>query len=155
MSEQLFLSKELNTIISFIEKGESLNKDISMASVKWHLQHCLLVINKVLAAVEASDPEHFKNKFNFNRSLIFMLNSIPRGKGKAPKQVRPDGDISRKSIESNIAKARAHLKNLNTLDKNAYFNHPFFGDLNVKNTKRFLKLHTKHHLKIIKDILRD
>ena len=153
MSELHFLNEELNRLASFTDKGDSIDKSISMASVKWHLQHTLIVINKIIPAVEASDPKQFKPTFNFKRHLIFSLNKIPRGKGKAPKQVRPDGDISKEGIEKEIEKARGYLLKLNELDKNAFFNHPLFGDLNLKNTKRFLRLHTVHHLKIIEDIV--
>lgn len=153
MPEQPFLNKELKTIASLIDKGETVNKKVSMASVKWHLQHTLMVINKVIPAVVASDPKTFKSKFNLKRSILFTLNKIPRGKGKAPEQVRPDGDISKESIETHLATARENLAQLDTLDKNAYFQHFLFGDLNIKNTKRFLVLHTNHHLKIINDIL--
>ena len=41
---------------------------------------------------------------------------------------------------------------LETLNANSYFKHPYFGDLNLKKTLWFLNLHTNHHLKIIKDI---
>ncbi len=153
MSDKPFLEKELKTIASLIDKGEILNKNISMASVKWHLQHSLLVINKVISAIMASDPETFKSEFNFKRSLVFFLNKIPRGKGKAPKQVLPDDNISKESIEKELDKLRANLVELNTLDKNAYFHHPYFGNLNLKHTKRFLQIHTNHHLKIVEDIL--
>ena len=48
--------------------------------------------------------------------------------------------------------AKNSLVDLETLNANSYFTHPYFGDLNLKKTIWFLNLHTNHHLKIIKDI---
>jgi hypothetical protein len=153
MTGKHFLDKELRSITSLTNKGDVLNKNVSMATVSWHLQHSLMVINKICEAIQASDPKKFKGKFNLKRSIVFSLNKIPRGKGKSPKQVRPDENISKLSIEKHMTEAHKNLITLETLHKNAYFQHPFFGDLNLKNTKRFLRLHTRHHLKIIEDIL--
>lgn len=43
-------------------------------------------------------------------------------------------------------------KKIEHFDKNAFFEHPLFGVLNKKDTMKFLKMHTTHHLKIIQDI---
>jgi hypothetical protein len=57
-----------------------------------------------------------------------------------------------KSPELTFRKIKNSLVDLETLNANSYFTHPYFGDLNLKKTIWFLNLHTNHHLKIIKDI---
>jgi hypothetical protein len=47
-----------------------------------------------------------------------------------------------------------NLESFNDLEKNSFFIHPLFKQLNKKQTIKFLKLHTNHHFKIIKDILK-
>jgi hypothetical protein len=42
---------------------------------------------------------------------------------------------------------------LETISKDRYFTHPFFGDLTLNQTINFLEIHTKHHLEIIEDII--
>lgn len=35
-----------------------------------------------------------------------------------------------------------------------FFKHPYFGNLNVKDAIKMLKLHTRHHIDIINDIIK-
>ena len=51
----------------------------------------------------------------------------------------------------NTYQAITYLKDC---EANQYFMHPFFGQLNKKQTIKFLEIHTEHHLKIIRDILK-
>ena len=50
--------------------------------------------------------------------------------------------------------ALSHTRMIKKAHHNAYFRHLIFGYLNKKRTIRFLQIHTAHHLKIIKDILK-
>ena len=46
------------------------------------------------------------------------------------------------------------MENFENLDDHQYFTHPIFKNLNKKQTIKFLKLHTNHHIKIVNDILK-
>ena len=107
----------------------------------------------LLSAVERSNPKDYKWKFNFVRTYIFVKNEIPRGKAKAPKSVVPEEIITKDDILLKIEKAKEKIANLKNLPRKANFNHPYFGNLNLKQTIKFLNLHIEHHLKIINDIL--
>jgi hypothetical protein len=39
------------------------------------------------------------------------------------------------------------------VSKDHFFEHPYFGKLKLKETIRFLEIHTTHHLSIIEDIV--
>ena len=86
--------------------------------------------------------------------IVDVLNKIPRGKVKAPKSVQPEGTISQETLALTLKNLKHNLANWDQLDKNAYFQHPFFDELNKKATEKFLVLHTNHHFKIINDILK-
>ena len=144
----------LNNLEAQIENYSSLNKAISEGNIGWHIVHSCLVINSVCGAVVKSDALKFIKKFSFKAFLVLLLNSFPRGKAKAPSFTMPSEELSPTSILKSIQAARASIEALSKADKNQYFTHPIFGDLNTSQTFKFLAVHTNHHLKIIKDIVK-
>ena len=144
----------LNNLEAQIDNYSSLNKAISEGNVGWHIVHSCLVINSVCGAVLKSDASKFIKKFSFKAFLVLLLNSFPRGKAKAPSFTMPSEELSPTSILKSIQAARASIEALSKADKNQYFTHPIFGDLNTGQTFKFLGVHTNHHLKIIKDIVK-
>ena len=127
---------------------------ISAANVGWHIDHCLLVFVRIITAMETSDPSLYKSSFNLRKLLVYTLNKIPRGRAKAPKIVQPTGDIIPDKLMANIDAAFKKIKALNNLQRHHHFDHPYFGKLNLKETNKFLAIHTNHHLKIINDIMK-
>jgi len=147
------LSKLIKSLEEKIPMMDAANTQISSAKVGWHIQHSLMVINSIINGLKQSDPNTYQWKFNLNKTLIFTLGKIPRGKGKAPKVVQPKEEITQATLLESVEKANISVAELNHVQKNQYFLHPYFGHLNLKPTIKFLKIHTKHHLKIINDIL--
>jgi hypothetical protein len=148
------LHKLLNQLESDISSFDKVNLAVSSGSVGWHIEHSLKTIDQIVTACKNSNPSNYQWRFNFNRFLILTLaKKIPRGKAKAPKIVRPEGEISSETLGLSLSKVKENLMDWKDLDKNTHFPHPFFGILNKKETANFLALHTKHHLMIIKDIL--
>lgn len=152
MKKLLALITEMENYISSHEKT---NPTVSNATVGWQIAHSLKVINTIIDALKLSNPTAYKWKFNKMRFVLMLIGKIPRGKAKAPKAVQPSEEITTESLKEQMEKVRSKLQNWNSIDKNAHFPHPYFGDLNKKTTIKFLGLHTNHHLKIIKDILKD
>ncbi|MFT6065240.1 MAG: hypothetical protein ACJAQX_001109 [Polaribacter sp.] len=148
------LSKEFSFIKDFIKFKERENLSVSKASVGWHLDHSLKVINSVCATLGVSNANDYKKEFNGLRILTFTLGFFPRGKAKSPKRVLPPAIIKKKDIENQLEEAIKNIASIQELQENQYFTHPLFKQLNKKQTVRFLKLHTNHHLKIIRDILK-
>jgi hypothetical protein len=148
------LSKEFSFIKDFIKFKERENLSVSKASVGWHLDHSLKVINSVCATLRVSNANDYKKEFNGLRILTFTLGFFPRGKAKSPKRVLPPAIIKKKDIENQLEEAIKNIASIQELQENQYFTHPLFKQLNKKQTVRFLKLHTNHHLKIIRDILK-
>lgn len=148
------LQQQILQLENHISKLEKTNPKVSNSTVGWQIDHCLLVINGVASQLEISNPNECKPKWNFNKLYVFITGKIPRGKIRAPKGVTPVSVATTEELTSKIELAKANILKFSTLPKNAFFTHPFFKDLNVKQTEKFLEIHTKHHLKIIEDILR-
>ncbi len=149
-----YLQKELKEMESYFPKKDTLKEAVSRSDVAWHLSHSLMVIAGICDTIQKTDPSKYNYAFNMNRFIVFSLRHIPRGRGKAPKIVRPKENITLEQLQQQLKQTRKELENFDALDKNAYFKHPYFGLLNKANTMKFLKIHTKHHLKIMRDILK-
>jgi len=130
------------------------NHAISEASVGWHLEHSLLVIKQITATVAQSEPKLYKSKFNVKRFVVFLTKTIPRGKAKAPKVVIPSEEITLETLQESLKNTYGAITYLKDCEERQYFMHPFFGQLNKKQTIQFLAIHTEHHLKIVRDILK-
>lgn len=149
--------QKINDLILELENNISnftkINNAVSNASTGWHIEHCLVIFSRVISALESSNPDDYKSKFNFKRSLLFFTNTIPRGKVKAPNVALPEGEFTELSLKEHLEKVKLKISRINSLPKNSFFAHPFLNDLNVKQTQKFFVLHTTHHLKIIRDIV--
>jgi hypothetical protein len=145
------LIKELESYIAVKDKR---NNSVSTSDIAWQIDHSLKVFNLVSETLVNSDLELYSAKFNKWRLLLFTIGYFPRGKVKAPKFVRPPEVILTEDLVSQFQLAYQNINNIKLANKNAHFKHFIFGVLNKNRTIRFLQIHTKHHLKIIRDILK-
>jgi hypothetical protein len=149
----MLLEKKINDLEQKIDHSDKLATNISEKAVDWHIDHSLKVIIAVVNALQNSDLGNYKWKFNLIRTYIFTVGYIPRGKGKAPKSVLPADHIIKENLLLQFKEAKNQIKIIESLPSKSNFKHPYFGILNLKMTTKFLNIHTKHHLKIINDII--
>jgi len=142
------------TIEKHLNHLETANTTVSHVSIGWHIDHSLKVINSISNALTTSNPSDYKNTLSLIAKVLLLFKYIPRGKGKAPKQVLPPKKITLQEIETQLSDAKVNIKAISNLDKNAHFNHPYFGNMRRDTAVKFIKMHTNHHLKIVRDILR-
>ncbi|MFP3940431.1 MAG: DinB family protein [Thermoanaerobaculia bacterium] len=88
--------------------------------------------------------------------VLLPLGWIPRGVGKAPPTARPEG-IDPAEVAEALRRARERVETLRpSLDEIAAADgrasHPVFGGLTPAQWVRFLWMHHRHHLKIVRDI---
>lgn len=133
---------------------EAANVKVSEREVAWHIAHSLKVIYQISGAIQHSDPQQYRWQFNKTRSIVFLMNQIPRGKAKSPQSVIPSEDMTPAEFEQEFEKAKAAVLALDHLEAKKFFKHPIFGMLDLKRSKKFIAMHTQHHLKIIDDIIK-
>lgn len=148
------LQRLINQLEYYIPEFEKSNTTVSHSTIGWQIDHSLLVINGVINELKNSNPDNYQWKFNRIRLLLQITNTIPRGKVRVPKAVKPIDVASIEDLTAKLNLAKKNISDMQQLPAKSYFTHPFFGDLKLKSAIWFLKLHTNHHLKIIKDILK-
>ncbi len=151
MKELQKLLDQLETQIIHFDKSKF---SISKSNVGWHIEHTLLTLSAITNSLANSNPKDYKWKFNFIRVIVLTMKKIPRGRANAPKVVQPKENYNIDSLKLHLSKTKATIEELNSMAENKYFKHPVFGNIKLKQTIRFLEIHTRHHLDIIKDILK-
>lgn len=137
---------------------------VSKWSIVQHLDHILLVNGSVLRNIGRILGETGENVENTGRPswlgvLVLVSGRIPRGKGRAPDAVIPPSQPQRGEVRTSTEKSKQQLDALrsqaNALGRQrGRIRHFVFGELNAAQWLRFASIHTRHHLRIIRDVLR-
>ena len=147
------LLKYVKELESKIPNQEDYNAEISKSNVGWHIEHILLTNKMILEAVEKSNPANYSWSFKLSRIVVFTMNKIPRGRAKAPKVVFPK-TYDEQTLLEHLKIVTEKIQGLENMSSDKYFDHPYFGNLRLNKTIKFLEIHTKHHLEIINDIIK-
>ena len=148
------LENLISNLESKIAHCDISNLEVSKSTVGWQIDHSLRVVNAIILQLKNSNQNDYKWQFNFKRLLVFSLNKIPRGKGTAPKSVQCYEKIIEQNLVILIEISKKLISELDSLPIKSNFKHPYFGVLNLKQSIKFLNIHTNHHLKIVNDILK-
>ncbi len=130
------------------------NINVSQSNIGWHIMHSCLVITSVTKSILKSSPANFKGKFSWKTFIVLFWAKFPRGKAKAPSFTQPEGAYTLEMVLEHIKEARKSAQLLLSANKKQYFTHPIFGDLALSAAIRFLYVHSYHHEKIIRDIVK-
>lgn len=143
----------LDKLRNYVSSYDLCQPSISASPVGWHIEHLLLVIDAITHRLAQPKKENFKSSFSLRRFIVFTTGNIPKGRAKAPEAVRPKGDITKDSLMQHFIETEKKISGWNTMEGHQYFEHPYFGHLKLKKAIRFLEIHTKHHLKIVEEIV--
>jgi hypothetical protein len=119
-----------------------------------HINHMLKVLGAIAGQV-LRPKEPPTRKLSLIGKLILLTGYIPRGRGKSPALLRGDKAPLEESRKL-IADAQVLLEELRAAPGSPdvlLVRHPLFGGMNRKQALRFAVVHTKHHLKIVNELL--
>lgn len=150
-----FLDDEFAELENYITQRDVKNVAVSQADVAWHLDHMLKTINLISENLKNSNPNDYSSGFSLQQLIVFTTGTIPRGVAQSPQAVRPPDVILKDSIYLQLKEAKERINAITSLDKDAFIEHPVFKTLDRDQTRRFIEIHTRHHLKIVKDILEE
>lgn len=149
------LVQQIEELASYIEHRDHKNTNITKTTVGWQLDHALQVVISIIKMLETSDPKEYKWRFSASKLYIMARGVIPRGIAKAPREVRSKKEqFEANYLEGLVEEAKKRLENIEQIHPKAFFEHPYFGKMKKKETIKFMGIHTEHHLKIVRDMLK-
>jgi hypothetical protein len=154
MFSTAILGKLIEETGSFIQRFDLVNEKVSAGSIGWHIEHSFLTNDVIIESLKRSDPAMYKSSFSFSRLYVFTMKKIPRGRAQSPKPVRPKEIATLDTLSKHLLLTRDKINELHQVSPDRFFKHPMFGMLKLKPALRFLEIHTRHHLEIIRDITR-
>ena len=135
--------------------------EVSAWSCGQQAGHIALVLDSIAEGIEKNlaDPERNKDgRLSDFATPVFNSGVIPRGVGKAPESAKPK-DTSRVELLGTLEGTHERWQAVEARKADlpgcpARFEHFAFGMLTSTDWVRFAAVHTAHHLKIIRDILK-
>jgi hypothetical protein len=148
------MNAELDQLLQRAERPDRSAPAVSKWSIHQHLEH---------AALSARHIADFVRRLNGGQGepggrtrsvahIVLLTGWIPRGKGQAPEFAMPGDAPDPARIRTLIEDARAILSEAGPPRGGHRLEHPLLGPFTARQWQRFGQVHTRHHLKIIRDI---
>jgi hypothetical protein len=135
----------------------TVRQQVSGWSPAEHLDHTVKVAQSVIHRIGDAAAEPSPRKMSMIGRAVLLFGWIPRGKGKAPERLR--GVLCTvEDLEARIARYESALATVTAPTAAAarlpIVPHPRFGGLTPAEAVRFVAVHTRHHLRIVADVLK-
>ena len=128
---------------------------VSAWSVSQQLDHIIKVGNATLGAIVAAKPLEGVPGVNLLGRAVMLLGWFPRGRARAPQRLHGLA-VSSKELLEQLDTTRGLVARICDPDFQPadvpVVRHPIFRGLTPAQTLRFVVVHTRHHLKIVRDI---
>lgn len=147
------IEQSFEEISEFIAKWDITKISVSIVWTYRHIEHTLKVISWINTSLAISNHKEFSQSFNFIRRIAFTFNRIPRGRAKSPKLVTPTWKISQQELQNLLKKVKDEIGSINWYNEKSHFTHGLLWTFDRDQAKKFLAIHTYHHIKIMRDIV--
>ena len=149
----------------FLDSPEDVLYRADEAVSRWspaqHLHHIFVANGMMLKGVQVihrgGGPVTEGGEPNRAGWIVLARERFPRGKAQAPDRVRPADRPDRDTLTASLARSRAKLADLEPLlpslpEHPGRLPHPYLGELNAAEWLRIVRVHSQHHLGIIREI---
>ena len=149
------MKRKLDELETWVQRPDRHAAAVSSWSIHKQVEHTALVARQILELVEgleagtAGEPT---GRLRWPAHAVLAMGWIPRGKGVAPSSVLPGEAPDPAAIRAILDDTRARLRTHAPARGGNRAPHPHFGGMTARQWTRFLGIHTRHHLKIIRDI---
>lgn len=161
---QTLLDTTREALRHYVDAADKLNPRVSDWSVGMHVEHCALAMagmaTKLTDSVDRDqdgEPSVLTAppvKWSVPRAFVTVTGIIPRGKGQAPKLAIPDSPPPKARVLAALEAADQRVEAAIALPEEAWLDHHVFGAFRRDKALWFMGVHNRHHLKIIRDILK-
>jgi hypothetical protein len=144
------------------ERRNAVAADVSAWSPARHVEHLLIALRKSIAAIDtlragAGGPILEKGRPTVSGRAILMAGRIPRGRAEAPDFSLPSAAPAQDSLRESLAAAHAHVERLAPLAETfgqvpGVIEHPVLKGFRADQWWRFARVHSEHHLGILRDV---
>lgn len=154
------LETTLDELRQHTDRSDVVVPAVSAWSVGMHVEHCALAVDRMATLLgESVGPDGSVRlcppvRWGIPRVFVTATGSIPRGKGKSPQAVIPEPEPAREHILAALDAAEARIETALVLPEKAWYHHHIFGPFRRDKVLWFMGVHNRHHLKIIRDILK-
>lgn len=151
------LSRELDRLEPWLDHPDPARRHETVSSwcVGQQVDHTLKVAASILERL-GQDGKEPKTPISFEGRVVLALGWIPRGVGKAPELshgvLRPPGELRAAMAGVRALVERLRQEPARISHRRRTVRHPRFGGLTPAQALRFAEIHTRHHLKILRDI---
>ncbi len=125
---------------------------VSASAIGWHIEHVALTVDVFLKGLGRTDQGPYHPRPDPRKLLALWIGWIPRGAVQSPASVRPSAPPDEQALLEHVERTESALGHLPSIPAEAWVKHPVLGPLRRDAVARFIDVHTRHHLKIVRDI---
>lgn len=148
------LERELDELDAWAGRPDVSAPAVSGWSIHRQVEHSAIAVREILGVVHQllAGGGEMGGRVGPTGALILLTGWIPRGKAQAPEVVMPAETPDVGAIRAAITEARRLAATAAPAPGGRRFLHPALGPMNARQWLRFARIHTRHHLKIVRDI---
>lgn len=150
------MQRELDELDNWAHRPDAFVPAVSGWSIHRQVDHCAVSIREILGVVHQllDGGGEVGGRLGPMGTVILLTGWIPRGKAQAPEVVLPAEVVDVGALHASIAEARRLVETAHPERGGKRFLHPALGPMNARQWLRFARIHTRHHVKIVRDIAR-